>query len=39
MVYYITSPTYQAVITSVLHETEQIIAGGDICQQIHKGTD
>lgn len=27
MVYYITSPTYQAVITSVLHETEQIIAG------------
>ena len=35
MVYYITSPTYQAVITSVLHETEQIIAGGDSISEIY----
>ena len=35
MVYYITSPAYQAIITSVLHESEQIIAGGDNISEIY----
>lgn len=35
MVYYITSPTYQAIITSVLRETEQIIAGGENMSEIY----
>lgn len=35
MVYYITSPTYQAVIVSVLHETEQIIAGAENMSEVY----
>ena len=35
MVYYITSPTYQAIITSVLRDTEQIIAGGDNISELY----
>ncbi len=35
MVYYIASPTYQAIITSVLRDSEQIIAGGDNISELY----
>ena len=37
MVYYITSPTYQAVVASVLHDTEQIIAGAENMSEMYLG--
>ena len=35
MVYYVTSPTYQAIITSVLRDSEQIIAGGENISEMY----